>query len=57
MNKYYHIECWSELFKKWIRHNFIEYKNVNKAKIEVKNFKSHNIGTKFRILEIKILKK
>ena len=57
MNKYYQIECWSHLFKSWIRHDFINYKNVKKATQEVENFKSHGLGTKFRILEIKIFKK
>jgi hypothetical protein len=57
MNKYYQIECWSYLFKSWIRHDFINYKNIKKATQEVERFKENKLGTKFRILEIKIIKK
>jgi hypothetical protein len=57
MNKYYQIECWSELFKKWIRYNFIDYKNIKLAREEIGNFHQHKLGTKFRMLEVKIIKK
>lgn len=57
MNKYYHIEYWNDLFKKWIRHDFKDYKSLKGADEEVKRFKQNKLGTKFRILEIKILKK
>ena len=45
------------MFKSWIRHDFINYKNIKKATQEVERFKENKLGTKFRILEIKIIKK
>jgi len=57
MNKYYQIEYWNNLFKKWVRHDFKDYKLQKSADREVERFKQNNLGTKFRVLEIKILKK
>jgi hypothetical protein len=57
MNTYYQIEYWNGLFKKWIRHDFKDYKSLKNADEEVKRFKQNKLGIKFRILEIKILKK
>jgi hypothetical protein len=57
MKTYYQIEHWSELFKKWISHDFKDYKSLKSADEEVERFKENKLGTKFRILEIKIIKK
>jgi hypothetical protein len=57
MKTYYQIEHWSELFKKWTRHDFKDYKSLKSADQEVERFKENKLGTKFRILEIKIIKK
>jgi hypothetical protein len=57
MNTYYQIECWNSLFKKWIRHDFKDHNSLKNADQEVERFKQNKLGTKFRILEIKIIKK
>lgn len=57
MKSYYQIEYWNDLFKKWIRYDLKDYKLQKNADQEIERFKKNKLGTKFRLLEIKILKK
>jgi len=53
---YYQIQYWNWLFKTWILHNFKEYSSLQRAKEEVNSYKEHNLGVKFRIQKIEIIK-
>jgi len=53
---YYQIQYWNWLFKTWTLHNFKEYSSLQQAKEEVNSYKEHNLGVKFRIQKIEIIK-
>jgi hypothetical protein len=40
----------------WIPHNFKKYSSLQAAKKEVSSYKDHNLGVKFRIQKVEIIK-
>jgi hypothetical protein len=56
MKTYYQIECWSSLFKKWVRHDFKKYKTLQTAQQIVISYKQNKLGVKFQILKIEKVK-
>lgn len=56
MKPIYTIEYYNDLWKTWIRHNFINYSSLQKAKDEVKSYKNHKLGIKIRIVKTEIIK-
>jgi hypothetical protein len=57
MKAFYKIQYWNKLFNLWVSHNYKKYKTLQEAQEVVSSFKEHRLGIKFRILEIKIIKK
>ena len=55
MKAYYQIFCWSKLFKLWIPHDLRKYSSLQDAKKEVRSYKEHKLGIKFRIIKTEIL--
>ena len=56
MKTYYTIEYWNNLFKIWIKHNHIKYKNLQSAKKEISSYKENKVGIKFRLTKTSIVK-
>jgi hypothetical protein len=40
----------------WIPHNFKKYSSLQAAKKEISSYKDHNLGVKFRIQKVEIIK-
>jgi hypothetical protein len=53
---YYQVYYWSSLFAMWIPHNFKKYSSLQAAKKEISSYKDHNLGVKFRIQKVEIIK-
>jgi hypothetical protein len=55
MKAYYQIEYWNKLFNMWTFHDSTEYSSLQEAKNEIKSYKEHELGVKFRIIKTEIV--